>query len=284
MYNNPILWTDPKGGTEEERKKAVSHGRKYIQENAGYSYGAKGAPGQPVDCSGLVSGCIVSSGLTNPVGLGTGTGVNQIMEASTKIQTVNDIQVGNAVIIDWNAGGGNSHIGLISEVIRDSDGKVTSYKFIHSSSSKGPTENTVNIGGKGYYDGGRITGWYKWDSPDPVSLPLAEEEQGKVGELGMWDSFVNSVKQHWAVIKFFTADRTSSSTNESAIINKYKVIAAGLNVRNSAGGGNDKWVTPLKRGDEVIATGNIEGTWMEVQVGDKTGWISSKEQFVEKVN
>ena len=126
--------------------------------------GDKGEPGQAVDCSGMVSVCIVASGLENPVGKGKGRGVEQIIQASTKIDDVNSIEVGNAVT--FNTGNPTSHIGLISSVTRDDAGNVIFYKVIQSGSSTGPKE--VQIGGDGgnsYYTS-KVSGFYKWDTPD----------------------------------------------------------------------------------------------------------------------
>lgn len=83
--NNPIFHSDILGDTEEERKKAVAKANEYKEKSPnnvyGYSKkgdkvpGDKGKPGDAVDCSGMVSGCIVASGLENPVGKGKGRGV-----------------------------------------------------------------------------------------------------------------------------------------------------------------------------------------------------------------
>jgi uncharacterized protein YijF (DUF1287 family) len=48
--------------------------------------------------------------------------VEQIIQASTKIDDVNSIEVGNAVT--FNTGNPTSHIGLISSVTRDDAGNV----------------------------------------------------------------------------------------------------------------------------------------------------------------
>ena len=63
--------------------------------------------------------------------------------------------------------GGTGHIGIITEVNRDENGNLISFKFIHSSSSKGPQESTYNVGGSRYYDDDDLyTGYYAWDTED----------------------------------------------------------------------------------------------------------------------
>ena len=49
----------------------------------------------------------------------------------------------------------------------DENGNLISFKFIHSSSSKGPQESTYNVGGSRYYDDDDLyTGYYAWDTED----------------------------------------------------------------------------------------------------------------------
>jgi RHS repeat-associated protein len=171
--NNPIALIDPDGTalTEPERKKAIQRAKQYVEENtspgpSSYSLGAKGEPGEQVDCSGLVSNTIVHAGLPDPVLSGTGRGVQRIMQASRSV-TESEIVAGNVVIIDFGKNGGTGHIGIITEVNRDENGNLISFKFIHSSSSKGPQESTYNVGGSRYYDDDDLyTGYYAWDTED----------------------------------------------------------------------------------------------------------------------
>ncbi len=88
------------------------------------------------------------------------------MQASRSV-TESEIVAGNVVIIDFGKNGGTGHIGIITEVNRDENGNLISFKFIHSSSSKGPQESTYNVGGSRYYDDDDLyTGYYAWDTED----------------------------------------------------------------------------------------------------------------------
>ncbi len=185
--NNPISRIDPDGNldklpTKDERDAAVAKAKEYAEKSTGtsssYVLGDKGAPGEAVDCSGLVSGCIKAAGLPDPAGSGEGKGTTRIKNNTTPIENVNDIEAGYGVFIDFSANGGTGHTGLITEVTRNDEGEVTSYEVIHSGSSTGPTEITVTIGGTGYYDtnnsgGNKVSGFYKWDTPDSTTTPVS---------------------------------------------------------------------------------------------------------------
>ncbi|RUA34542.1 MAG: hypothetical protein DSY77_04910, partial [Bacteroidetes bacterium] len=67
--NNPILYPDPLGSDSTQRANAVAQAKKFVDEKkAGnqYEMGGKGAPGEKVDCSGLVSNCVKSGGESDP--------------------------------------------------------------------------------------------------------------------------------------------------------------------------------------------------------------------------
>ena len=76
---------------------------------------------------------------------------------------------------------GTGHTGIITSVTRDKNGNVIAYSFIHSGSSNGPTENSVNIGKKSYYSD-KVSGFYKWDSPDEPILNLKKEDNYSIQE------------------------------------------------------------------------------------------------------
>lgn len=176
--NNPIQFADPTGADSAQRATAVSEAHKWADASPGDPHGyssngdgkpgskGNGGPGSAIDCSGLVSKCIVASGMEDPVGKSTGRGVTQIINASTKVDNVNEIQAGNAVT--FNTGNPTSHIGLITDVTKDENGNVISYKAIQSGCSTGPKEVQITVNGKGYWDK-KVSGFYKWDSPDDNS-------------------------------------------------------------------------------------------------------------------
>jgi hypothetical protein len=165
--NNPIFHSDILGDTEDERKKAVAKAKEYKEENPGKTYelGAKGASGENVDCSGLVSNCVKAAGLPDPNHGNASKGTTNIKNNTTQFTDVNQLQEGNGIFIDFSGGSGTGHTGIISSVTRDKDGNVTGYSFIHSGSSNGPTENNVTIGKESYYSD-KVSGFYKWDTPD----------------------------------------------------------------------------------------------------------------------
>ena len=71
-------------------------------------------------------------------------------------------------------GSEEGHIGMISNVERDEDGNVVSYKMIHSSSSNGPVEskkidpNAKKTWSQGYdeYWAPKVANFYAWDTPE----------------------------------------------------------------------------------------------------------------------
>lgn len=70
--------------------------------------------------------------------------------------------------------GDYSHIGIITEVIRDEEGNVVDFQFIHSG-SKGPTitYGSMSSNNKTHKSWKSVvTGFYKWDTkPDTYNLP-----------------------------------------------------------------------------------------------------------------
>ena len=174
---NPINRIDPDGMDDEQRETAVNMANQYVKMNpskssAMYKWGEKGGPGQKVDCSGLVSYCVVAGGEKDP-NRGKDNGVRNIAYNSQKIEDMNDLVAGN--LVTFNTGGkygDYSHIGIISDVMRDKEGKVVGFQFIHSASSTGPTQNNYNDS----YWRNRISGFYKWDTrPDVYNGPTLSQ-------------------------------------------------------------------------------------------------------------
>jgi RHS repeat-associated protein len=188
--NNPILFADPTGADSTQRANAVAKAREYVNKNPGDSYPTKaekeagnfkGAPGEKVDCSGLVSKAIIAGGEADPVAKGTGRGVERIAKNLPKVGDKNDmsqVEVGTVVALN-NTGKGEiksendfKHTGIISEIVRNADGEITTMKMIDSggtagSGASGPRVSDLIVNGKSEYWGNRINGFYKWDTkPD----------------------------------------------------------------------------------------------------------------------
>ena len=181
---NPVKLVDPDGREldEPQRRAAIAKAKEYEMSNRvdpskpsgkgnsqnTYSLGAKGQPGQPVDCSGMTSECIKAGGEPDPTSTGNGGGVQRTVANTTPVIN-NDMQPGNVAVF-----GNQKHIGLITEVYRDNDGNVTGFQMIHSSGDpnrgySGPNYQKVTIGGNQYWDT-RFDGAYKWDTrPDNVT-------------------------------------------------------------------------------------------------------------------
>ena len=152
-----------------QRKKAIAKAKEYVDKKADgnqYELGAKGKPGEKVDCSGVVGACVVAGGEPDPNHGDGGSGVVNIQNNTTKLKD-KDVVAGNIVTFYFDEGY-PYHTGILIDVVKDKDGKITSFTMIQSSSGKGPNETTVTVGeGK---LGNNIAGYYKWDTkPDPPS-------------------------------------------------------------------------------------------------------------------
>lgn len=171
--DNPVNMIDPDGRDEKQRQAALAKAQEYVNKNPGNSYGkGAGQPGQTVDCSGLVSNCVVAGGERNPNHGNEQHGVNNIVNNTQKVDNPKDVQEGNLIAFTK---GGHHHIGVINRIIKDEDGKVIGYGFIdsggkHSRGYSGPRSNqTAMLDGSGSW-GGSLTGVYKWDTkPDVIN-------------------------------------------------------------------------------------------------------------------
>ena len=148
-----------------QRADAVSQAEQYVSQKAygnQYQMGGKGAPGEKVDCSGLVSNCVVAGGESDPNHGSKTSGVLNIENNTTKVNE-SDAVSGNIVTFRKSTGYAY-HTGLVKNIVRDSDGNITSVTYIHSSGGVGPNEATFEVGNSGNLS---INGFYKWDTkPD----------------------------------------------------------------------------------------------------------------------
>ena len=139
--------------------------------------GAKGNPGEKVDCSGLVGACVVAGDETNPNHGDAELGVVNIQNNTDKIDD-KDVIAGNNVTFFFDEGY-PYHTGLLTDVVKDKDGKIISFTMIQLSSGGGPNEKTVIVG-KGKL-GSNIAVYYKWDTkPDAPSNSSNNSEYNRL--------------------------------------------------------------------------------------------------------
>ena len=155
--NNPIKYIDFMGLDSLQRAQAVQMAREYVNQSTGtkssYESGSKKGPGNPVDCSGLASNCVVAGEEPNP-NKGESNGVSNIANNTTKVD-MNDIQEGNLVTFN-----NNKHIGVISgNIIKDKNGKVLSFSVVGSQSSTGPSEFNVQTDKSSSWSNGNNGYW-----------------------------------------------------------------------------------------------------------------------------
>ena len=161
---NPIRLIDPDGNDEKQRASAVAKAQEYVSNNNGNSYklGAKGGPGEPVDCSGLVSQCVIAGGETDP-NHGNSNGCSNIANNLQKIDIETAVP-GNVIIFTSEIDGTHpSHTGIITEV-EVIDGKIQNLTMIESGGKVGPRYQDIIKQGEKKYWGDRIYGVYKWDT------------------------------------------------------------------------------------------------------------------------
>ena len=173
---NPVNRLDPDGMDDEQREAAVNMANQYVKMNPGKSYkwGEKGGPGQKVDCSGLVSHCVVAGEEKDP-NRGKDNGVRNIANNSQKMEDMNDVVAGNLVTFSGGTNEDYSHIGIVTDVMRDKEGNIVDFQFIHSGTSTGPVETfgSSSSSSKTHIPWlAKVTGFYKWDTrPDTYKGP-----------------------------------------------------------------------------------------------------------------
>ena len=179
---NPVKLVDPDGKELDwpQRRAAIAKAKEYEMANRinplipsgrgnsknTYRIGAKGGPGQDVDCSGLTSACIQAGGEPDPVGKYLGGGVQQTVYGYELVSDMNLVEEGNLIVFN-----NQTHIGIITDVNHNDQGEIVSFTIIHSSGSKsrgfsGPHFENIPINGTKDW---QIDGIYKWDTiPDKV--------------------------------------------------------------------------------------------------------------------
>jgi hypothetical protein len=171
-----MRYVDLFGLDSTQRATAVELANEYVKKNPGNSWesGGRGNPGENVDCSGLVSNCIIQGEEPDPYIGRDGNGVSRITQISEKIVDFDNAEIGNVIALDNSASGTNNplgHIGIIVEINKGDDKKTAGFKIVDSggrpsTGKSGPRYTEITIGGSGYWDN-RITGIYKWDKkPD----------------------------------------------------------------------------------------------------------------------
>ncbi|MBU0488930.1 MAG: hypothetical protein KKD31_13360 [Bacteroidetes bacterium] len=177
VTNNPILFFDPLGADSAQREAAVAKAIEFVDKNPAndknnpapstFEYGAKGNPGEKVDCSGLVSACVEAGG--EPRIEGNSNFVNNY--EGVKLQ---DVQKGNIVML---YGGG--HSGIVTDVQRDKNGTVLKITFVQSGTQYGPTRTEMDFSdpnnwANNVFDKDSDISILKWDKipdPPPIAIP-----------------------------------------------------------------------------------------------------------------
>ena len=159
-----------------QRRKALERARKFVDQKPAdsnsYLMGAKGGPGEQVDCSGMMSNCVVAGGEKDPnsdtkatANILNPTGVKKIEANLPEIKDDKDVVAGNLVTFHFD-NGWPTHIGMIYEVYKDKDGKIIYFKMYESHGGTGPDDSRTVYPGQGDL-GKALHGYYKWDTkPD----------------------------------------------------------------------------------------------------------------------
>ena len=190
VLNNPLKFIDLDGRDTTQRKEAIAKAQEYVDGNpepnkSMYVMGAKGEPGEPVDCSGLASKCVKAGEEKEPNHGDKSSGVLNIESNTTKVE-LKDVQAGNLVTFrNTKKGSYPYHVGIVKEVEKDANGNPTKVTMIHSSGGKGPNEKSFNPTSTFAWGEVKVNGYYKWDTkPDaapqptiPIVMPVLQNQQ-----------------------------------------------------------------------------------------------------------
>jgi len=188
--NNPILFPDPMGADSVQRARALKEAERYVQNNpdpkgpGGYGFAGyqKGTPGNPIDCSGMISQCASVSGfgtLNNYVkGKPNNNGVRNILEQPlTREIPIQDIVEGNIIVFP-----NKTHVAFISDIVRDNQNQVTGFTLIHSERTNGPNRDVIDLNNANNFYvrkylgvGASRASFYQWDTPDRPMTPRQNE-------------------------------------------------------------------------------------------------------------
>lgn len=126
VANNPIRAIDPTGKDSIQRNNAIAKAEEYVAKKEPgnqYQMGAKGKPGEKVDCSDLVSESVVAGGEKNPNYGNSGGGVKNIEKNTTKVSN-EEVVKGNLVSFRSKSGYAY-HIGIVKNIERNENGEIT---------------------------------------------------------------------------------------------------------------------------------------------------------------
>jgi len=177
VYDNAIRLSDPDGKDTIQRAQALAKAREYVEKKKPgnqYLMGAKGKPGEKIDCSGLGSACIKAGGEPDPNHGNGGSGVVN-SENNTKKIDLKEVKPGNLITFR-HKGGYAYHEGIVSDVQKDKAGNPVTIKYIQSSGGVGPNENSFNVKDGGPSPKTQVFGYYKWDTkPDATTSTTSTE-------------------------------------------------------------------------------------------------------------
>jgi cell wall-associated NlpC family hydrolase len=174
--NTPTAYVDFTGLDSTQRAIIVSAAEDYIGSGSTYLLSAKGPPGKPVDCSGLVNYCMIKAGEQSTLDRRdiAGTGVQRIEKAGVKVEA-ESVVPGN--VVTFRTSGWGYHTGVIVSVTKSGNGKLVQMEFIHSSSGKnGPVKSVIRFDKSDFWMKA-VHGFYKVDSK-PESTANSPTTQG----------------------------------------------------------------------------------------------------------